>query len=86
MSDIVERLCDRVDDAVQEITTLRAEIERLRAALRYALENGITTRYWGDDDDCGTHSCCGKVSYKSHADDCWTVKARAALKEKSDAV
>ena len=55
--------------------------ERLRAALRYALENGTTAVYWGDDDECGTYSCCGEVSYKPHENDCWTVKARAALKE-----
>lgn len=58
-----------------------AEIERLREALRYALENGTTAVYGGDDDECGTYSCCGEVSYKPHEDDCWTVKARAALKE-----
>lgn len=57
------------------------EIERLRAALRYALENGTTAVYGGDDDECGTYSCCGEVSYKPHENDCWTVKARAALKE-----
>lgn len=38
MTDIVERLQDatdrdRIDDAISEITSLRAEIERLRAAL-----------------------------------------------------
>lgn len=40
MNDIVERLLDatdrdRIDDAISEITTLRAEVERLRAALRH---------------------------------------------------
>lgn len=59
-----------------------SEIERLRAALRYALENGVCTQYWGDDDDCGTHGCCGEVSYKPHDAECWTVKARAALEDK----
>ena len=56
-------------------------IEQLEAALRYALENSGGTQYWGDDDDCGTHSCCGEVSYKPHTNDCWTVKARAAIRD-----
>ncbi len=59
-----------------------AENERLRSALRYALENGIATQYHGDDDDCGTHSCCGEVSYKPHEAECWTMKASAALEGK----
>lgn len=61
---------------------MTARIEKLEAALRYALENGVCTQYWGDDDDCGTHGCCGEVSYKPHDAKCWTVKARAALEGK----
>lgn len=68
----------------EECKLLAADNERLRAALRYALENGTTAVYGGDDDECGTYSCCGEVSYKPHENDCWTVKARTALKEDGD--
>lgn len=56
-----------------------AENEKLRAALEAALENGVGVSYSCDEDECGNHVCCGEVSYKPHAPDCWTLKARAAL-------
>lgn len=68
MTDIVDRLCDRVDDAVQEITTLRAEVERLRAALRpfaWHAERLVPQ----------IDKICGNGFYKALQD------ARAALKE-----
>ena len=61
-----------------EITTLRADNKRLRAALEAALEDGVGVSYC-DEDECGNYDCCGEVSYKPHAPDCWTLKARAAL-------
>ena len=94
MSDLVERLRDadttrRIGESYADTHERRqrdreeaaTRIAQLEAALRYALENSGGTQYWGDDDDCGTHSCCGEVSYKPHAADCWTVIARAALGE-----
>jgi ferredoxin len=56
-----------------------AENEKLRAALEAALENGVGVSYSCDEDECGNHVCCGEVSYKFHAPDCWTLKARAVL-------
>ena len=70
-----------VKDAHLVWARLVSEVERLRGALGYALESGVGTLYWGDDDDCGTHKCCGEVSYKPHDPECWTVKARTALEE-----
>ena len=67
------------DKLLEATAKQAAEIEKLRAALRNALERGVFTQYWGDDDECGTHSCCGIESYKPHDAECWTVKARAAL-------
>ena len=58
---------------------LTAEVERLKAALGAALEDGVGVSYSCDEDECGNHVCCGEVSYKPHAPDCWTLKARAAL-------
>ena len=42
MTDIVDRLLDttdrdRIDDAIHEITALRAEVERLREAIKCAI-------------------------------------------------
>lgn len=60
-----------------EIARLTAENEKLREALEAALENGVGVSYSCDEDECGNHVCCGEVSYKPHAPDCWTLKARA---------
>jgi hypothetical protein len=56
-----------------------AENEKLRAALETALEDGVGVSYSCDEDECGNYVCCGEVSYKPHAPDCWTLKACAAL-------
>jgi hypothetical protein len=63
--------------AADTITRLTAENEKLREALEAALENGVGVSYSCDEDECGNHVCCGEVSYKPHAPDCWTLKARA---------
>jgi hypothetical protein len=64
--------------AADEIVRLTAEVEKLREALEAALEDGAGVSYC-DEDECGNYVCCGEVSYKPHAPDCWTLKARAAL-------
>lgn len=69
--------------AADEIVRITAEVERLRAALEAALEDGADVSYC-DEDECGTYVCCGEASYKPHAPDCWTLKARAALKENNN--
>lgn len=35
--------------------------------------------YHGDDDEVGTFGCCGEVTYRSHAPDCWLTRLRAAV-------
>jgi hypothetical protein len=66
---------------VQEtlIRKAEAENEKLREALEAALENGVGVSYSCDEDGCGNYVCCGEVSYKPHAPDCWTLKTLAAL-------
>ena len=72
-----------------------AEIERLRAELaekttrlnRIAAllkDNEPGVVYYGLEDDVGPgdHGCCGLLSYKPHAPDCWFAECRAlAAKE-----
>jgi hypothetical protein len=48
--------------------------------LKEAEENGCATVYSNEDDECGAKGCCGVVSYKPHAADCWVTTARAAIK------
>lgn len=78
----VERLCAALLGEETEHSKRMLEVERLRAALTHALNNGVGTQYCGEDDDCGVYICCGKASYRDHDADCWTVKARAALEGK----
>jgi hypothetical protein len=54
--------------------------DALLEALKEAEENGCATVYSNEDDECGAKGCCGVVSYKPHADDCWVTTARAAIK------
>jgi hypothetical protein len=58
----------------------RVERDALLEALKKAEENGCATVYSNEDDECGAKGCCGVVSYKPHADDCWVTTARAAIK------
>ena len=58
----------------------RVERDALLEALKKAEENGCATVYSNEDDECGDKGCCGVVSYKPHADDCWVTTARAAIK------
>ena len=58
----------------------RVERDALLEALKKAEENGCATAYSNEDDECGAKGCCGVVSYKPHADDCWVTTARAAIK------
>ena len=75
----VELSRESAEEMLAEITRLTAENAKLREALEAALENGAGVSYSCDEDECGNHVCCGEVSYKPHAPDCWTLKARAAL-------
>ena len=59
---------------------LRTQRDALLAALKKAEENGCSTVYANEYDECGAKGCCGVVSYKPHADDCWVTTARAAIK------
>jgi hypothetical protein len=58
----------------------RVERDALLEALKKAEENGCATVYSNEDDECGEKGCCGVVSYKPHAADCWVTTARAAIK------
>ncbi len=45
-----------------------------------ALENFLdSTRYESPEDEVGTRTCCGAVSYKPHTPDCTAVKAAKAF-------
>jgi hypothetical protein len=59
---------------------VEAQRDALLEALKEAEENGCATVYSNEDDECGAKGCCGVVSYKPHADDCWVTTARAAIK------
>jgi hypothetical protein len=62
------------------IADLVAQRDALLEALKKAEVNGCATVYSNEDDECGEKGCCGVVSYKPHADDCWVTTARAAIK------
>ena len=66
--------------AMSRIADLEAQRDALLEALKEAEENGCATVYSNEDDECGAKGCCGVVSYKPHADDCWVTTARAAIK------
>ena len=66
--------------AMSRIADLVAQRDALLEALKKAEENGCATAYSNEDDECGAKGCCGVVSYKPHADDCWVTTARAAIK------
>jgi hypothetical protein len=66
--------------AMSKIADLEAQRDALLEALKKAEENGCATVYSNEDDECGDKGCCGVVSYKPHADDCWVTTARAAIK------
>lgn len=70
---------DEAPSLYAENIRLNRRVRELEKWLRHALEAGAGTQYWGDEDECGTHVCCGVVSYKEHDPDCWTVKARDIL-------
>ena len=69
----------RLDEADAEIAKLRAERNALLEVLELAVESGCAIVFANEDDECGEKGCCGVVSYKPHADDCWVTKARAAI-------
>jgi hypothetical protein len=66
--------------AMSRIADLEAQRDALLEALKEAEENGCATVYSNEDDECGAKGCCGVVSYKPHAADCWVTTARAAIK------
>ena len=69
-----------MQQAAAELRRLHAQRDALLEALKKAEENGCATVYSNEDDECGAKGCCGVVSYKPHADDCWVTTARAAIK------
>lgn len=75
------------DEAVSALANVHAYYEGLEAqrdallqALKLARESGCATVYANEDDECGERGCCGVVSYKPHADDCWVMAAQATIK------
>lgn len=60
--------------------SLKAENERLREALQAALHRGCSYVHADEDDEIGRYGCCDALSYKQHEPDCWTLKAKAALR------
>ncbi len=75
---MLDKAADEIEQNRIDLEEYRLDVERLRAALEAALEDGAGVSYC-DEDECGNYVCCGEVSYKPHAPDCWTLKARAAL-------
>ena len=74
------------EHANREIERLRAELaektERLGRINVLLTNNGPGTVYNGLDNDVGDHGCCGLLSYKPHAPDCWFSECRTlAAKE-----
>ena len=67
-------------DLPERAAALVAQRDALLEALKKAEENGCATVYDNEYDECGAKGCCGVVSYKPHADDCWVTTARAAIK------
>lgn len=62
-----------------EGTCLKAEVERLRAALTLAVASDGGIAYSSEDDAVGYRVCCGGSSFNPHDDDCWVTVSRAAL-------
>lgn len=88
---VCDYAAEEAPDAIRKIAVDRdrwhtkaqqAEAQRdaLLEVLKKAEENGCATVYANEDDECGERGCCGVVSYKPHADDCWVITARAAIK------
>ncbi len=70
-----------LEAAATEIRRLHAQRDALLEALKKAEENGCSTVYANEYDECGAKGCCGVVSYNPHADDCWVTTARAVIKQ-----
>ena len=67
-------------DALNDRCVRDAErIGLLLESLKLALEDGCSTVYAHEYDDCGERGCCGVLSFKPHADDCWVTKGLAAI-------
>lgn len=73
-------LHERHHDDNVEYTRVLAQRDALLQALKLARESGCATVYANEDDECGERGCCGVVSYKPHAYDCWVMAAQAAIK------
>ena len=69
-------------DVMLHWDVLKADYEKLRAALKKALSSDGGVAYDGDEDNVGYRVCCGWSTYKPHEADCWVTEARAALEEK----
>lgn len=74
-----------IDALNAKINTLIQQNEGLRWKLRIsveALENASEhTRYNSEDDEIGERVCCGVISCRKHADNCYILKALAQIKE-----
>jgi len=73
MTDIVERLLDatdrdRIDDAISEITTLRATNERLRGALERHVCDCKSNCAWERDETCPSWDALAALAQEKHND------------------
>lgn len=75
-----EQAPDALRMVVKDRDALQAENEKLREALQAALDGGCSYVHANEDDEIGRHGCCDALSYKPHEPDCWTLKAKAALR------
>ena len=75
------KLESEIAEMHRENSRLRAELadktKRLDRIATLLTENEPGIIYYGLDDDVGDHGCCGLLSYKPHAPDCWFAECRA---------
>ena len=81
MSEEMQLALEHTLKTMRELKEAKAEIERLRAVLKLALESDGGIAYDGEDDAVGYRPCCRVSSYKPHEPDCWVTVATAALAE-----
>ena len=66
-----------------ELAEVRDHYDLVLAALRAARTSNAefmeAVKYEHDEDEAGSHICCGTRSYKDHADGCPAMAAQAAF-------
>lgn len=67
-------------NATQETREARPLVlELLELAKKAVDETEDSTKYDHDEDEVGCRACCGEISYRPHARDCWVPKMRELL-------